>query len=134
MVDILKDKHILIADDDARNTYALSSYLEATGLDMKVHTAFNGQEAIGLLDQRDDIDIVLMDMMMPDMDGYEAIRQIRSNSKTPHIPIIAVTAQAMKGDREKCLQAGASGYVSKPVDMQVLLTTMTQALNTDIKA
>jgi two-component system chemotaxis sensor kinase CheA len=96
---------------------------------MKIHTAYNGQEALDLLEKQDDIAIVLMDMMMPDMDGYEAIRQIRNRSGTRNLPIIAVTAQAMKGDREKCLDAGATDYISKPVDMQILLTTMIEALN-----
>jgi CheY-like chemotaxis protein len=129
MENILNGKNILIADDDPRNTFALSCYLEATGFGMKIHTAYNGQEALDLLEKQDDIAIVLMDMMMPDMDGYEAIRQIRNRSGTRDLPIIAVTAQAMKGDREKCLDAGATDYISKPVDMQILLTTMIEALN-----
>lgn len=125
--DILKGKNILIVDDDPRNTYALSCYLEQ--LDMKIHTAPGGEEAIGLLNERRNIELVLMDMMMPEMDGYEAIRRIRSHGMTSRIPIIAVTAQAMKGDREKCLEAGASDYVSKPVDMESLLKTMVYVLN-----
>ncbi|HWB94513.1 MAG TPA: response regulator [Puia sp.] len=128
--DILRGKSILVTDDDPRNTYALSCYLDAMGIGMKVLTALNGRDAVRLLDAYDDIDIVLMDIMMPDIDGYECIRQIRtSNGTSSKVPIIAVTAKAMKGDKEKCLEAGASGYVSKPVDMDELLRTMAGVLN-----
>jgi CheY-like chemotaxis protein len=127
--DILKGKNILIADDDTRNTYALTSYLDAMGYGMIIHTAVNGQEAIHFLENRDDISIVLMDIMMPDMDGYEAMRQLRSRPTSRHLPIIAVTAQAMQGDRQKCLDAGATDYVSKPIDMDVLLKIMIDVLN-----
>ena len=129
MEDILKGKSILIADDDIRNTYALSCYLEASGLGIKIYTALNGHQVLHLLEEQDDIALVLMDMMMPDMDGYEATRQIKQSGRLKDIPVIAVTAQAMKGDREKCLQAGASDYVSKPVDMDTLIRTMIGVLN-----
>jgi CheY-like chemotaxis protein len=120
--DTLNEKKILIVDDDARNIFALSSYLEAIG--MHIHTAGNGFEAIDFLKGGQATDIVLMDMMMPEMDGFEAIGKIRADKSINFIPIIAVTAKAMKGDREKCLAAGANEYVSKPVNLQELLEKM----------
>jgi len=129
MEDIWKGKSILIADDDIRNTYALSCYLEEMEPGITILTAANGQEAIELLQSRSDIAIVLMDMMMPGMDGYEATRRIRKGGVMQDIPIIAVTAQAMKGDRDKCLAAGATDYVSKPVDMEILLKRIYDILN-----
>lgn len=129
MEDTWKGKSILIADDDIRNTYALSCYLEAMEPGMTILTAANGQEALELLQSRSDIAIVLMDMMMPGMDGYEATRRIRKGSVRQDVPIIAVTAQAMKGDRDKCLAAGATDYVSKPVDMEILLKRIIGILN-----
>jgi CheY-like chemotaxis protein len=112
----LKGRSILIVDDDYRNTFALVSYLD--GMEMKIYTAGDGFQAIELLDSHGNIEMILMDMMMPEMDGYETIGRIRNNQPTAGIPIIAVTAKAMKGDRDKCLEAGASEYVSKPVNMQ----------------
>jgi CheY-like chemotaxis protein len=123
----LKDINILIVDDDPRNTFALVSYLEA--IDMKVYTAADGFKAIELLDSCSSIQIILMDMMMPEMDGYETIGRIRSNKMTAGIPIIAVTAKAMKGDKEKCLEAGASEYVTKPVNTKELLEKAAFLLN-----
>lgn len=125
--DLLKGINILIVDDDVRNTFALSSYLKVIGL--KINVAENGFQAIDFLKDQPDTDIILMDMMMPEMDGFEAIEKIKSNKTTSKIPIIAVTAKAMKGDREKCLQAGASEYVSKPVNMKELMEKMVQLLN-----
>jgi CheY-like chemotaxis protein len=125
--DKLKGRCILIVDDDPRNTFALVSYLE--GLEMKIHTAADGHQAIDMLGSGAVIEIVLMDMMMPEMDGYETIGRIRSNRTGGDIPIIAVTAKAMKGDREKCLRAGASEYVSKPINMHDLLEKMANMLN-----
>jgi two-component system, chemotaxis family, sensor kinase CheA len=125
--DLLKGVNILIVDDDARNTFALSSYLGIIG--MQIHTAENGFQAIAFLSRQPDTDIILMDMMMPEMDGYEAIDRIRANWATRQIPIIAVTAKAMKGDREKCLLAGASEYVSKPISMPELLEKMVALLH-----
>jgi len=123
----LKGRSILIVDDDPRNTFALVSYLD--GLDMNIHTATDGYQAIEILDGIAPVEIILMDMMMPEMDGYETISRIRGNSRTGKIPIIAVTAKAMKGDREKCLEAGASDYISKPLNMQSLLEKMAHMLN-----
>jgi len=125
----LKGRNILIADDDTRNTYALICYLDAMGFGMNIHTAGSGGEALDLLRRHTNIELILMDMMMPGMDGFEAIRHIRDDQATREIPIIAVTARAMKGDREKCLEAGASGYVSKPLDMELLLQKMSSLLN-----
>lgn len=125
--DSLKGRNILIVDDDSRNTFALVSYLD--GMEMKIHTAMDGFEAISLLERYGDIEMILMDMMMPEMDGYETILRIKNNEVTAGIPIIAVTAKAMKGDRARCLEVGASEYVSKPVNMQELLEKMANALN-----
>jgi CheY-like chemotaxis protein len=124
---LFSGKNILIVDDDVRNTFALSSYLQ--GIDMHTHVAANGFEALEFLSQNSSIDIILMDMMMPEMDGFEAIYRIRNNKAIMGIPIIAVTAKAMKGDREICLEAGATEYVSKPVDIKELLEKMAQVLN-----
>lgn len=124
----LQGRSILIVDDDARNTFALVSYLEDMG--MTLHTAEDGFQAIALLGRFGDIEMILMDMMMPELDGYETIARIRSNQSTANIPIIALTAKAMKGDRAKCLEAGATEYVSKPINMQELLEKMADMLNT----
>jgi CheY-like chemotaxis protein len=112
----------LLVDDDARNIFALSSVLERRG--MKVLTATTGKEAITLVDSTPDIAIVLMDIMMPEMDGYQTIGAIRKNPVFRRLPIIALTARAMKGDREKCLEAGASDYLAKPVNTEQLLTAL----------
>ncbi len=119
---VLKDKTVLVADDDVRNIFSLTKSLEQH--QMNVVFAVDGKEAINQLSQNKNIDIVLMDMMMPELDGYEAIAQIRNQSKYKNLPIIAVTAKAMRGDREKCLQAGASDYISKPVDIDQLISLM----------
>lgn len=123
----LQGRSILIVDDDARNTFALVSYLD--GMEMNLRTAEDGFQAIGLLQLHSDIDMILMDMMMPEMDGFETIARIRGNPSTAGIPIISLTAKAMKGDRAKCLEAGASEYVSKPVNMQELLGKMADMIN-----
>jgi CheY-like chemotaxis protein len=112
-------KKVLVVDDDVRNIFALTSLLEQHGV--RVVNAENGSEAISLLAEDPDIDAVLMDIMMPEMDGYETMRRIRLNSKHRLLPILALTAKAMKGDREKCLEAGASDYIAKPVDTDELL-------------
>jgi signal transduction histidine kinase/CheY-like chemotaxis protein len=118
--EVLKDKTILIVDDDIRNIYALSSALTTKGA--SILTAFNGIEALEVLKNNTTIDIVLMDIMMPEMDGFEATQKIRENPKWKNIPIIALTAKAMKSDREEILKAGASDYQSKPIDIQQLIS------------
>jgi CheY-like chemotaxis protein len=116
----LSGRKVLVVDDDIRNIFALNSLLERHH--MQVITATNGQEAIKLVESTDELSLVLMDVMMPEMDGYETMRRIRSNQKFRMLPIIALTAKAMKGDREKCLEAGASDYVAKPVNTDQLLS------------
>ena len=118
----LLGKTALLVDDDARNIFALSSVLERRG--MRVLTATTGSEAIALLDATPEIAIVLMDIMMPEMDGYETMRMMRSNPGFSRLPIIALTAKAMKGDREKCIEAGASDYLAKPVNTEQLLSAL----------
>jgi CheY-like chemotaxis protein len=113
---------ILIVDDDIRNIYSLTSVLEAH--DAEVLHAERGKDGVVLLEQTPGIDIALIDIMMPDMDGYETMRQIRSRSALSDLPLIAVTAKAMTGDRQKCLDAGASDYIAKPVDIDLLLALL----------
>jgi CheY-like chemotaxis protein len=120
--EILKNKKILVADDDDRNVYSLLNALEPEGL--KCYKASNGKEAIDILSKEKDIALVLMDVMMPEMDGFEATRQIRNMPEFRRLPIIALTAKAMKDDREKCLAAGMSDYISKPLNVQQLLSLM----------
>ncbi|HEY1638170.1 MAG TPA: response regulator, partial [Rhizomicrobium sp.] len=115
----LVGRTVLLVDDDARNIFALSSVLERRG--MKVLTATTGEEAIDLVETTPELAIVLMDIMMPEMDGYQTIGNIRADPKFRRLPIIALTAKAMKGDREKCLEAGASDYLAKPVNTEQLL-------------
>jgi two-component system cell cycle response regulator DivK len=112
-------KKILIIDDDARNIFALTAVLRARGYGCL--SAAGMKEAFLLLQRENNIGIILLDMMMPDMDGYEALPVIKADKKIAHIPVIAVTAQAMVGDKERCLQAGANGYVSKPVNVDELI-------------
>jgi CheY-like chemotaxis protein/signal transduction histidine kinase/HAMP domain-containing protein len=118
----LVGRKVLLVDDDARNIFALSSVLERRG--MQVLTATTGREAITLLDSTSDVAIVLMDIMMPEMDGYETMGVIRKKAEFRRLPIIALTAKAMKGDREKCLEAGASDYLAKPVNTEQLLSAL----------
>jgi len=118
----LKGKKVLVVDDDVRNIFALSSVLERRG--MTVLTAGTGREAITTLESTPDVAIVLMDIMMPEMDGYETMQVIRQNAAFRRLPIIALTAKAMKGDREKCLEAGASEYLAKPVNTDQLLAAL----------
>jgi CheY-like chemotaxis protein len=118
----LKGRVVLLVDDDARNIFALSSALERRG--MRVLTATTGKEAIDLVNSTPDLSLVLMDIMMPEMDGYQTISAIRENPGFRRLPIIALTAKAMKGDREKCLEAGASDYLAKPVNTEQLLTAL----------
>jgi CheY-like chemotaxis protein len=125
--EVLIGKRALVVDDDVRNIFALSSVLERHG--MQVATANTGQEAIDLLQETPDVALVLMDIMMPVMDGYETTRAIRSDSRFRTLPIVALTAKAMKGDREKCLEAGASDYLAKPVNTDQLLSVLRQWLH-----
>jgi CheY-like chemotaxis protein len=118
----LAGKKVLIVDDDLRNLFALISMLERW--QMQVFRAENGQQALEILQQTPDMELVLMDIMMPDMDGYETIQAIRDQEAFGALPIIAVTARAMRSDRQKCLQAGASDYIAKPVSADELLAML----------
>ncbi|MNC32024.1 Polar-differentiation response regulator DivK [compost metagenome] len=120
--EMIEYKKVLVVDDDIRNIFALTSILERHH--MKVIPAENGQDAIDLLEQTPDIEIVLMDIMMPGMDGYETTRAIRQKAEFKNLPILALTAKAMKGDRELCLEAGCSDYITKPVNSTQLLSMM----------
>lgn len=120
--EVLQGKTVLIADDDVRNIFSLTKALESYG--MRVVSAVDGREAINQLKEYPETDIVLMDMMMPEMDGYESTRLIKSDVRFKKLPVIAVTAKAMSGDREKCIAAGASDYISKPVDIDQLLSLL----------
>lgn len=119
---VLKGRTILIADDDVRNIFSLTKSLEQHGV--HVLSATDGKEALRILEQNPGVDLVLMDMMMPEMDGYESTRRIRRQPATRNLPVIAVTAKTMTGDREKCIKAGASDYISKPVDVDQLLSLL----------
>ncbi len=119
---IFKGKKILLADDDMRNVFAVSKVLEAKGMD--VHKAADGEKALAVLDEMPDMDLVLMDIMMPVMDGYETIDSIRSQERFRKLPIIAITAKAMKEDFEKCISAGANDYLPKPIKIEKLLSLM----------
>jgi CheY-like chemotaxis protein len=119
---VFAGKQILVVDDDVRNIFSLTSMLEEHG--MNVSYAENGKDALAKLETLTDVDLVLMDVMMPEMDGYETTRAIRERPKWRALPIIALTAKAMKGDREKCIAAGASDYITKPVDTEQLLSLM----------
>ncbi|PKV76115.1 response regulator [Pontibacter ramchanderi] len=120
--EVLRGKKVLLVDDDVRNIYSLSSLLELHG--MQVIAAYDGREALEKLDSEPGIDMVLMDVMMPEMDGIEATKRIRKDLRFKQLPIISLTAKAMKEDREKCIEAGASDYIPKPVDTDKLLTLM----------
>ena len=118
--------NILIVDDDSRNIFALTAVLKSKGF--KTIPARDMDEALTALRSHQNIKIILLDMMMPGMDGYDGIQHLRSNSEYKNIPVIAVTAQAMAGDREKCLAAGADEYVSKPVDIDILFDILNRHL------
>jgi CheY-like chemotaxis protein len=120
--EVLRGRKILVVDDDARNIFALTSLLE--NHDMEVISTTNGRDAIEIIERTPELSTVLMDIMMPDMDGYETIGKIRQNPAFSTLPILALTAKAMKGDREKCLNAGASDYIAKPVNTDQLLSLM----------
>ena len=119
---IFQDKKVLIVDDDMRNVFALSSALEEKG--MQVLAAKNGAEGLECVNKNSSVDLVLMDIMMPEMDGYEAMQEIRKQERFSNLPVIALTAKAMQGDREKCIKAGANDYISKPVDKERLLSVI----------
>lgn len=119
---VLNEKTVLVVDDDVRNIYSLTKALEV--LKMNVITAIDGKEALKALEEHPEVDVVLLDMMMPNMDGYETATRIRENSRYKTLPVIAVTAKAMTGDREKCINAGASDYITKPVDVDQLLSLL----------
>jgi hypothetical protein len=120
--EVLRHRKVLVVDDDVRNIFALGSVLERHGMD--VVSAQTGREAIATLEKTPDIAVVLMDIMMPEMDGYQTIQLIRKQQPWQRLPIVALTAKAMKGDREKCLDAGASDYLAKPVNTDQLLDTL----------
>jgi CheY-like chemotaxis protein len=120
--ELFAGKKVLVVDDDVRNVFARASALEATG--MEVLFAENGREGIQTLTANPDVDLVLMDVMMPELDGYETTRAVRELPQFKQLPIIALTAKAMKGDRERSIAAGASDYITKPVDTDQLLSLM----------
>lgn len=120
----MSKKRVLIIDDDSRNIFALSATLRAKAFDCISCT--NAQDALDLLKTDEVVDVILIDMMMPEMDGYEAIPRIKNIEKRAKTPIFSVTAQAMVGDREKCLRAGATDYISKPVDVDRLLQLLSR--------
>jgi CheY-like chemotaxis protein len=113
---------VLIVDDDIRNIFSLTSVLESH--DVEVLHAERGKDGILILEQTPGVDVALIDIMMPEMDGYETMQQIRKRPELAELPLIAVTAKAMKGDRQKCLDAGASDYIAKPVDIELLLALL----------
>jgi CheY-like chemotaxis protein len=119
---VLAGKKVLIVDDDIRNIFAMMSVLERHK--MNIVTAETGKEAIDIIQKTPDLDVVLMDIMMPAMDGYDTMREIRKDKRFKTLPIVAVTAKAMKGDREKCIEAGATDYLAKPVDTEQLLSML----------
>jgi HAMP domain-containing protein/signal transduction histidine kinase/CheY-like chemotaxis protein len=119
---VFQNRHVLVVDDDVRNVFALTSALEGRG--MRVSFAENGRDGITALEANPDVDLVLMDIMMPELDGYETTQIIRTKEEYKRLPIIALTAKAMKGDRERCIAAGASDYITKPVDTEQLLSLM----------
>ena len=121
------EKEILIIDDDIRNIFALTAVLKAKKY--QCLSALSAVKGLELLEENKNIGAVLMDMMMPEMDGYEAIGKMKSNTALQKIPVIAITAQAMTGDREKCLEAGADGYISKPVNVDELLVLLKKLID-----
>jgi two-component system cell cycle response regulator DivK len=115
----MPQKIILVIDDDNRNIFALKAVLKAKGFECL--SAISARDGFAIIEERENVSVVLMDMMMPDMDGYQAMAAMKKSPKMQNIPVLAVTAQAMVGDRERCLSAGASGYVSKPINVDELL-------------
>ncbi len=121
------EKEILIIDDDSKNIFALSAVLKAKKF--QCISALSAHQGLKMLSSNKNVGVVLMDMMMPEMDGYEAIEKMKSDQELKDIPVIAITAQAMTGDREKCMEAGADGYISKPVDVDELLLLLNQLID-----
>ena len=121
------EKEILIIDDDSKNIFALSAVLKAKKF--QCVSALSAHQGLNMLSSNKNVGVVLMDMMMPEMDGYEAIEKMKNDHHLKHIPVIAITAQAMTGDREKCMEAGADGYISKPVDVDELLLLLNQLID-----
>lgn len=121
------EKEILIIDDDSRNIFALNAVLKAKKYNCL--SALNAGDGLKILSDNKNIGMVLMDMMMPEMDGYEAIKKMKSDGSLKNVPVIAITAQAMTGDREKCLAAGADGYLAKPVDVDQLLSLLNHLID-----
>ena len=117
----MKEKIILVVDDDDINIFALSSVLKSKVA--KIHTASDGIECLEFL-RKNTVDIVLLDIMMPIMDGYQTLKEIRNDNTLKHLPVIALTALAMVGDKEKCIEAGANDYVTKPIDITILIEKM----------
>ena len=115
----MPQKVILIIDDDNRNIFALKAVLKAKGYECL--SAISAKDGFSIIEERENVAVVLMDMMMPDMDGYQAMATMKKSPKMQNIPVLAVTAQAMVGDKERCLSAGAAGYVSKPINVDELL-------------
>jgi two-component system cell cycle response regulator DivK len=115
----MPQKIILVIDDDNRNIFALKAVLKAKGFECL--SAISARDGFAIIEEKENVSVVLMDMMMPDMDGYQAMAAMKKSPKMQNIPVLAVTAQAMVGDRERCLSAGASGYVSKPINVDELL-------------
>jgi CheY-like chemotaxis protein len=120
--EVLRGRKVLVVDDDARNIFALTTVLE--NQNMNELSATNGRDAIEIVRRTPGLSVVLMDIMMPDMDGYETMRTIRTDPRFRTLPMLALTAKAMKGDREKCLEAGASDYIAKPVNTDQLLSLL----------
>ncbi|MBC7862397.1 MAG: response regulator, partial [Bacteroidia bacterium] len=120
--ELFNSKKILLVDDDMRNVFALSKILSDRG--MEIIKAENGKYALEMLEEHADIELVLMDIMMPEMDGYEAMKRIRTQLKYRNLPVIALTAKAMKDDKQKCINAGANDYITKPIDVERLLSLM----------
>ena len=120
--EVLRNRKVLVVDDDARNIFALTTLLE--NHEIEVISATNGRQAIDLIERTENLSAVFMDIMMPEMDGYETMREIRKSPKFRALPILALTAKAMKGDREKCLEAGASDYIAKPVNTEQLMSML----------
>ncbi|KLT64561.1 response regulator [Pedobacter sp. BMA] len=123
----MPQKTILIIDDDNRNIFALKAVLKAKGFNCL--SATSAREGFSIIQQNENVSIILMDMMMPDMDGYQAIAAMKKSQEMQNIPVLAVTAQAMVGDKERCLSAGASGYVSKPINVDELIVQIEKFTN-----